>query len=59
MGENVGAIFFLSLGMVVVTALIIFYKLKAKELEMRGSDKNLHSSRSDTHVGVTRETRST
>ncbi len=38
MGENVGAMLFLSLGMVVVTALIIRFKLKKKELEMRGSD---------------------
>ena len=28
MGENVGAMFFLSLGMIVVTVLIIGYKLK-------------------------------
>ncbi len=41
MGENVGAILFLSLGMVMVTALIIGYKLKKQQLEMRGSDPQL------------------
>ncbi len=41
MGENVGAILFLSLGMVVVTALIIGYLLKKQQLEMRGSDPQL------------------
>ncbi len=50
MGENVGAMFFLSLGMVVVTALIIFYKLKAKELEMRGSDPQLRDDLDDTRA---------
>ncbi len=41
MGENVGAMFFLSLGMIVVTVLIIGYKLKKTALEMRGSDPQL------------------
>jgi len=41
MGENVGAFLFLSLGMIVVTALIIGYKLKKQQLEMRGSDPQL------------------
>ena len=41
MGENVGAMLFLSLGMIVVTVLIIGYKLKRKELERRGSDPQL------------------
>ncbi len=41
MGENVGAMLFLSLGMIVVTALIIGYLLKKQQLEMRGSDPQL------------------
>ena len=41
MGENVGAMLFLSLGMIVVTVLIVGYKLKKKQLEMRGSDPQL------------------
>ena len=41
MGENVGAILFLSLGMIGVTALIIGYLLKRQQLEMRGSDPQL------------------
>ncbi len=41
MGENVGAILFLSLGGIGVTALIIGYLLKRQQLEMRGSDPQL------------------
>ena len=41
MGENVGAMLFLSLGMIGVTVLIIGYKLKKTALEMRGSDPQL------------------
>jgi hypothetical protein len=41
MGENVGAFLFLSLGMIVVTALILHHRRKTKELEMRGSDPQL------------------
>jgi hypothetical protein len=41
MGENVGAMLFLSLGMVMVAVLIIGYKLKKQELERRGSDPQL------------------
>ncbi len=41
MGENVGAMLFLSLGMIVVAALIVGYKLKKTALEMRGSDPQL------------------
>ena len=41
MGENVGAMLFLSLGMIMVTVLIIGYKLKKQQLEKRGSDPQL------------------
>ncbi len=41
MGENVGAILFLSLGMMGVTALIVGYLLKRQQLQMRGSDPQL------------------
>ena len=41
MGENVGAMLFLSLGMIVVTVLIVGYKLKKQQLERLGSDPQL------------------